>query len=1340
MDSEFRVRIEKVTVKDKDRRIIVYCYYEPADAGEEEKTSFCRKLAERSGFEALEVVFLNEKNEDGSDAGHAGDGVNGGEEDIDDGRPLPDDGDYSGPEPAEFAPAGDDGSAAFADVFDAGAGAGGRDEYGSGNEDPNPSRNQDPSQIHDPSQNHEQNHNQNNNQNQSQNQSQNDHVTETGYPNDTESGDGYRTYEDDPNTVSVDFSIAEYEKEQEALMRADRNKGYYGGREGYGDAPYKRGPGAGFYNGKGDGKRNKKTRIAPQDGEEPRKDVYGKTILLGRDFDEKPIKMTDVSADSGYVSLRGRVFAYESKKLSSGSYIALISVTDETNSVVSKFFFQPEDLEYVNDFFKKNKYIRLYGEAGLDKFSHELTVMAKAVIASDRVMRSDGAEKKRVELHLHTLMSAVDAITRPGELMETLSRWEWNSCAITDHGVVQGYSELTKIYREKYAKSMPGFKIIYGCEAYLCDQTPGMPEEEAKKLPSYHMVILARNVTGLKNLYSLISKSNLDYYHKRPRMPRFEVEAHREGLILSAACSLGEFYDAVIRGESDERLVDIASWYDYLEIQPTGNNMYLVREGTVDSEEDIRNFNRKVIEIADRAGRPVAATCDVHYLNPEDSIYREVMQAGQGYDDYMNQPPVYLRTTGEMLEEFAYLGDRAYEVVVENTNMIADLIEKISPVPQGFYPPSIPGSDETLRNSAYEKARSIYGDPLPEIVEKRLERELNAIIGNGYSIMYITAKELVAESARNGYQVGSRGSVGSSLAAYMAGITEVNSLPAHYRCPGCGYLEFHENEGYDCGFDMPEKNCPECGGKLIRDGYDIPFETFLGFNGDKVPDIDLNFASDDQPNAHRYTEVLFGKGKVFRAGTVSGLAEKNARGYVLKYLERSGKTASNAEINRLAAGFEGVKKTTGQHPGGIIVIPGDKDILDFSPVQHPADKANSDTVTTHFEFKYLHDTILKLDILGHEGPEMLKLLENYTGLDSTAVDINDEKMLSLFSSAGALGMNMDMVRIDMSLGTYGIPELGTNFVIKMLKDTRPTKVSELVRISGLSHGTDVWTGNAETLIQNHVCTLSEAICCRDDIMLYLINKGLEKKMAFSIMEKVRKGKGLTPEWETEMRAHDVPEWYIESCNKIKYMFPKAHAVAYVILSLRIAWFKLYRPEAYYAARFSLKIDDFDGANMLYGHEKMYARMSAMNLLSADAEISDDDSEQPDDDSGTRADSGSLTDKAKSQAAIYYLLVEFYARGLKFLPVDIYESDARYFVPAAGGIRPPIACLQGVGAAAADGISREARRRVAAGERFLSIDDFSVSTGANKAVVEILKAEGCLDGLPESNQMSLFDMF
>lgn len=1142
--------------------------------------------------------------------------------------------------------------------------------------------------------------------------------------------------------VRVEYSAAEYEKQQqEHIKLAARNMAKSGASFGGGDGAPARSSGGGWYNGKGDGKSSKRKRITPAEGEEPRKDAEGNVILLGGDFFDPIVPMKDVTMDSGYVAVRGRIFHYESKQIPSGSYIALVQMTDETNSLTAKFFFQEEDLDYVNGFFKKNSYVRIYGEAVIDKYTKELTVMSKSIIAAKQKKRMDHAPVKRVELHLHTLMSSVDGITRPGALMETLVRWGHQAVAITDHGGVQGYSEITKIYKEKYKDKAPDFKFLYGCECYLCHRTPEMSNDEAKKLPTYHCIILVKNQVGLKNLYKLVSKSNLDYYHKRPRIPQFELEAHREGLIIGSACSEGELYEAILNGEPEEKLLAIADFYDYLEIQPAENNMYLVRNGTVSGLDEIQRHNLHIVALADKLGKPTVATCDVHFLNPEDEIYRAVLQAGQGYDDFANQPPLYLRTTEEMLEEFRYLGERAEEIVIHNTVKIADMIEKIKPVPDGNYPPSIPGSDETLRNSSYEKAYSIYGNPLPEIVEKRLKRELDSIINNGYSIMYITAKELVAESARNGYQVGSRGSVGSSLAAYMAGITEVNSLPAHYRCEHCGYYEFHENEGYDCGFDMEPKDCPTCGKPLIRDGYDIPFETFLGFKGDKVPDIDLNFASDDQPSAHRYTEVLFGKGNVFRAGTITGLAEKNARGYVRKYLERTGKTVSDAEIARLASGFEGVKKTTGQHPGGIIVIPRDKEIYDFTPIQHPAEKADSDIITTHFEFKYLHDTLLKLDILGHEGPEMLKLLENFTGIDSLKVDINDSHMLSIFNSPDALNMDMSKVKIDMQLGTFGIPELGTNFVIKMLTETRPTKFSELVRISGLSHGTDVWNGNAQTLIQSGTCTLSEAICCRDDIMLYLINRGLDKKMSFDIMEKVRKGKGLTPEWEEEMRKHDVPEWYIESCNKIKYMFPKAHAVAYVILSLRIAWFKVYQPAAYYAARFSLKINDFDAANMIHGLDKAYGKMSMMNLIGKNAvQITDFDEDGEGTEGGSKKSEGDgeLSQKDLSQAAIYYLLVELYARGLNFLPIDIYESDAKYFKPTPEGIRPPIASLQGIGEAAALGIVREREARKERGERFISVEDFQMSTGANKAVIETLRTEGCFEGMPESNQLSLFD--
>ena len=1139
--------------------------------------------------------------------------------------------------------------------------------------------------------------------------------------------------------VEIPFSIEQYEEAQrESIRQAAQNMKNSGGG-GYGGGTYQRKNG-GEYTNKGDGKYSKKKKLTPDEGEELKKDSKGNTIYMGREIDSVISKMSDIDADSGFVAVSGKIFKYEDKQIPSGSYIAMLEMTDNTYSVVAKFFFDEFDLKFVKSTFKEGKYITVYGQASQDKFTKELTIMARSISEYKPVFRKDNASVKRVELHLHTNMSAQDGLTRPSDLVKQLANWGHDAVAITDHGTAQAYPDMFNSMKNVSGRGNPDvLKLIYGCECYLCDRTPEMTNEQAKKLPTWHCIILVKNLVGLKNLYKLISLSNLNYYHKRPRMPRFEIEAHREGLIIGSACSEGELFDAVLHGESEERLLQIASFYDYLEIQPLENDMYLVRNGEVESLDAVKAINNKIVELGDKLGKMTVATCDVHFLNPEDAIYRTVLQAAQGFSDADTQPPLYLRTTEEMLAEFDYLGERAYEVVVENTRKISDEIEVIRPVPDGFYPPVIEGSDETLRTSCYEKARSIYGENLPELVEARLEKELNSIISNGYSIMYITAKELVAESARNGYQVGSRGSVGSSVAAFMAGITEVNSLPAHYRCTKCGYYEFHENEGYDCGFDMPEKNCPNCGAVLTRDGYDIPFETFLGFKGDKVPDIDLNFASEDQANAHKYTEVLFGKGKVFRAGTIAGLADKSARGYVIKYLQERGKQVSNAEINRLASGFEGVRKTTGQHPGGIIVIPRDKEIYDFTPVQHPAEKENSDTITTHFDYHFLHDNILKLDILGHEGPAMLKLLEEYTGINSLTVDINDSKMLSLFNSSDALELNNELLKKPIPLGTLGIPEMGTGFVTKMLMETRPSTISELVRISGLSHGTDVWNGNAQTLISEGTCTLSQAICCRDDIMLYLINKNLEKKMSFDIMEAVRKGKGLKPEWEAAMREHDVPEWYIDSCKKIKYMFPKAHAVAYVTLSLRIAWYKLYEPVAYYAARFSMKIDDFDGASMIHGLDRMYGRMAVLNLINSD--IDDIDAEESGDDSGeTSAKKGEMSAKDKAQAALYNLLVEMYARGIEFLPVDIYKSDATFFKPENGKIRPPIAAFQGVGGAAAMNIVTERDKRIEKGDTFLSIEDLQLSAGVNKAVLETLKSEGCFDGWPDTNQMSLFDMF
>ncbi len=1129
-----------------------------------------------------------------------------------------------------------------------------------------------------------------------------------------------REAEEEP--VVVGFTASDYEKAraeskgQQPAAGGGRFFGEDGASKGFGGrgTPYHR----------GDGKSSgRKRRLTPEEGQELPRDASGCEILLGRPIADPITRMKDISMDSGYVAVQGRVFQFESKPIPSGSVIALIQMTDGSYSITAKFFFDKEDQKFVTERFakKKNLHIKVYGEAIQDKYTRELTIMARSIVEYKPEKRMDRAEKKRVELHLHTCMSALDAITRPDALVKRVLDWGHSALAITDHGIVQAYPDIFN------AAKKSDLKIIYGVECYLTDQPGEIPAAEAKKTPSWHCILLVRNLVGLKNLYKMISYSNLKYFYKKPRIPRFVLEQYREGILVGSACSEGELYHALMEGAEEEELLRMASFYDYLEIQPSENNMYMIREGLVNSLKEIEEYNKHILALGDRLDKMTVATCDVHFLDPEDDIYRCVMQAGQGYKDADTQPPLYLRTTEEMLREFTYLGDRAYEVVVENTNKVADMIEKIRPVPDGFFPPVIEGSDEQLRESSYKKARETYGENLPEIVAKRLERELNAIISNGYSIMYITARELVAESARNGYQVGSRGSVGSSLAAYMSGITEVNSLPAHYRCESCLYLEFHDGEGLDCGFDMPEKACPVCGEPLTRDGFDIPFETFLGFNGDKVPDIDLNFASDDQPNAHKYTEVLFGADYVFRAGTISGLAEKTARGYVLKYLEERNMHASEAEINRLASGFIGVKRTTGQHPGGIMVIPKDKEIFDFTPIQHPADAVDSSIVTTHFDYHFLHDNILKLDILGHDGPAILRLLEDYSGVPCKDAKLDDERVMSLFNSPDALDMDPDLLKIDIPVGTLGIPEFGTNFVKQMLLETRPTSISELVRISGLSHGTDVWSGNAQSLIKEGTCTLSEAICCRDDIMLYLINKGLDKKLSFTIMESVRKGKGLTKEQEEEMRAHNVPNWYIGSCKKIKYMFPKAHAVAYVVLSVRIAWYKLYYPKEYYAARFTLKVDQFDAATMIHGADKAYAKMALMGLVDAEED------QKANDFGGGDNEGGELTAKEEGQAAVYEQLLEMYARGISFLPIDLYQSDAKQFIPEGDGIRPPFCALQGLGLSAAESIVK-AREE---GGEFISIEDLKIRSGVNKGVMEVLRAEGCLDGLPESNQLSLF---
>jgi len=836
-----------------------------------------------------------------------------------------------------------------------------------------------------------------------------------------------------------------------------------------------------------------------------------------------------------------------------------------------------------------------------------------------------------------------------------------------------------------------------------------------KSLQTYHAIILAKDYVGLKNLYKLVSISHLDYYHKRPRILKSLYKKYSEGLILGSACEAGELYRAIISGKTDEELEEIAADYDYLEIQPIGNNMFMVRNETVKDIDELKEINKKIVSLGEKLQKTVVATCDVHFLDPQDEVYRRILMAGQGYDDCDDQAPLYLRTTEEMLEEFSYLGEeKAYEVVVTNTNKIADMCEKISPISPEKCPPYIEGCEEDIKNIAYKKAYELYGDPLPEIVQLRVDKELDSIIKNGFSVMYIIAQKLVWKSNEDGYIVGSRGSVGSSFAAFLTGITEVNSLQPHYRCSNCKYSDFTDY-GVKNGYDLPDKKCPNCGNDLTKDGMDIPFETFLGFDGDKEPDIDLNFSGEYQAKAHRYTEVIFGKGTTFKAGTVGTVADKTAYGYVKKYYEERGIPVNNAEVIRLSQGCTGIKRTTGQHPGGIIVVPKGREIYEFTPIQHPADDPNSDIITTHFDYHSIDQNLLKLDILGHDDPTMIRMLFDLTGIDPTKVPLDDKDTMSIFSSTEKLGVTPEQIHSD--VGTYGIPEFGTKFVRGMLMDTRPTTFEELLRISGLSHGTDVWLNNAQTLIQEGTITLQDAICTRDDIMTYLIKEGMPAKPAFKIMEFVRKGKPSKDpekwlEFEAIMRENKIPEWYIGSCKKIKYMFPKAHAAAYVTNAFRIAWFKVHKPAAYYTAFYTIRADEFDSDIMCYGVEKVKNKMKEIDLQG-----------------------NSATTKDKNMYAILELVLEMYERGITFLPIDLYESHATKFKMVSDTeIRPPLNSIPGLGTVAAEGID-EAKSK----GKFMSIDDMRIRSKIGKTVVELLQKVGCLKGMSQSNQISLFDM-
>ena len=1232
-------------------------------------------------------------------------------------------------------------------------------------------------------------------------------------------------------------------------------------------------------------------------------------VLMGKKIKQRPIAMENLSLESGRVTVEGDVVAVTSRFLQKrGSAVLCFDITDRTNSVRVSRFLRSDDDQSVIDKIGVGDHVVVQGEIIYSKYDDDMVLDPRNIMKGKRTIRPDNAPEKRVELHMHTRFSALDALTDPDAIVKRAAYWGMPAIAVTDHGVAQAFPDMWK------AGKKHGVKIIYGLECYFVNDmdgnsavigksklpldtefvafdiettglnalndrmteigavifcggeirkvfntfvNPGMHipaditqltgirdsdvadapgEKEAmeqfidfigerpiiahnahfdvgfmtaaanrqglkfspvfldtlalsqallpelkrfkldvvsnhlglpkfnhhrasddamvvarmmeKFLPmltqqgartvddietvyhslrrtdvakTYHMILLVKNRTGLKNLYKMISQSYLKYFHRSPTIPKSLLIQHREGIIVGSACGMGELYGAVMKGASERELKKIASFYDYLEIQPICNNGFLVDNGVVKDASVLQDYNRTILELGRKLGKRVVAASDVHFLDPEDEQYRKILQAAKQYSDADRSCPIFFRTTEEMLAEFAYLGEEtAKEVVITNTRAIADEIEPIELLPKELFPPKIEHSADQLRELVYGKMHRIYGETPPKIVSDRVETELKTILDHNYDVIYMSAQKLVQNSLENGYLVGSRGSVGSSIVAYMSGITEVNSLPPHYVCPKCKHCEFITDGSYGCGADMPEKNCPECGETMNRDGFDIPFETFLGFPGnEKTPDIDLNFSGEYQAKAHKYTETLFGSDHVFRAGTIGTLAEKTAYGYVKKYLEERGITATKAEENRLALGLVGIKRTTGQHPGGLVVIPQDMDVTDFCPVQHPADDPNSDIITTHFEYHCMEANLLKLDELGHDDPTMIRMMEDMTGQDAQKISLSDPETMSIFTSPAALGLPDDDPIIGKT-GTIGVPEFGTGFTRQMLVDTQPKQFDTLVRLSGFSHGTDVWAGNIHDLIVNGVATVKETVGCRDDIMLYLISVGMEPSLAFKTMEAVRKGKvkksGEFPgDAEEQMKKLGVPEWYIESCRKIAYLFPKAHAVAYVMMAFRIAWFKVHEPLAFYSAYFYRRSQKggFDAAMMTGGADAVRRKINEMRHRQ------------------------NLTANEEDLLVTLEAVYEFNMRGFEFAPIDLYRSDAtKFLITDDGRLRPPFVSISGLGETAALDLARCKERE----ERFISIEELGLACPkVSQSHLEQLKTLGALGDMPETSQINLFEM-